>query len=309
MFLSSLLRRIAIATACTVPVQALAEGATSLPRQLQQIGFVDDTGAAIRIEAGDALRTVSQEVPAAVCHLHNDVAPELSAKLLREGLDNFDLMVNALLNGDPNFGITGGEERPKMRRLIEDVKASWEPLRIAGEQILANPSNEAAVEVFYANASDMLDQTYYLLSELEGQYTNPVELLYSDAMLLEVSGRQSMLSQRLSYLSCLVWSGAADETYVDLLNTAAGRFKFAMGALQNGAPELGIQPPPTEEIADKLDYMSEDFDVLSEHLVTVMNTGTLQQEAAAALYTILADKMYTMNEVAHLYATYAKRIY
>ncbi len=309
MFLSAIRRSAAIAAACGLPASTMAEGATSLLSQIHTIGFVEDTGAAIRIEAGDALRTISQEVPAAVCHLHNGVAPELSAKLLREGLDNFDLMVDALLNGNPDFGIIGGEERGKTKRLIEEIQASWAPLRTAGEEILSDPSDESAVEVFYANASDMLDKTYYLLSEMEGQYTNPVELLYSDAMLLEVAGRQSMLSQRLSYLSCLVWSGAADDNYVDLLNTAAGQFKFAMAAMQNGAPDLGIQPPPTEEIATKLGEMASDFDVISGHLVTVMDTGNLEAEAASSLYTILADKMYKMDEIAHLYAVYSKRVY
>ncbi|MEM9787468.1 MAG: type IV pili methyl-accepting chemotaxis transducer N-terminal domain-containing protein [Pseudomonadota bacterium] len=309
MSISSLLRSAAVTLACALPVTATAEGVTPLLAQFQQIGFVDDTGAAIRIEAGDVLRTVSQEVPAAVCHLHNNVSSELSTKLLREGLDNFDLMVDALLNGNPEFGIVGGEERAKTRRLLEELQAAWGPLRAAGENVLADPSNDSAVEVMYANASEMLEKSYYLLSELEGQYANPVELLYSDAMLLEVSGRQSMLSQRLSFLSCLVWSGAADDTYIELLNTASEQFKFAMGALRNGAPELGIQPPPTEEIAAKLDYMASDFEVISGHLVTVMETGALDTASAESLYAILADKMYTMNEVAHLYAMYSKRVY
>lgn len=309
MFLSSIPRCVAVLTAFALPIPAMADGATSLLSRINTVGFVDDTGAAIRIEAGDALRTISQEVPAAVCHLHNGVASELSAKLLREGLDKFDLMADALLNGDSNFGIIGGEERVKTRRMIEEVQASWAPLREAGEGVLADPSNESAVKVFYANASDMLDKTYRLLSEMEGQYANPVELLYSDAMLLEVAGRQSMLSQRLSYLSCLVWSGAADETYSELLNTAAGQFKFAMRAMQSGAPDLGIQPPPTEEIAAKLGEMAADFDVISGHLVTVIETGALDAEAAASLYAILADKMYKMDEIAHLYAVYSKRVY
>lgn len=309
MFDKVTLRAVAATAFLTVPGVATAEGATTLLAQFQQIGFVDDTGAAIRIEAGDALRTISQEVPAAACHLHNGVATELSAKLLLEGVQNFDVMADALLHGNAQYGIVGGEERAKTIRLIEEIQVAWAPLKAASEQILADPSDESALEVLYANASDMLDQTYYLLSELEGQYANPVELLYSDALLLEVAGRQSMLSQRLSFLGCLVWSGAADETYIDLLNTAAGQFKFGMAAMQNGAPELGIQPPPTPEIAAKLEYMSSDFDVIAGHLVTIMETGNLAADNADELYAILAEKMYTMNDVAHLYALHSKRVY
>lgn len=301
-------RALAVAVVCSMPVAAQSDVPARVA-QLQSAGFLDDTGNAIRIEAGDALRTVSQEVPAAVCHLHNGITPELSARLLREGLDTFDLMANALLNGNSELGIIGGEEREKTIRLIEEIQTEWAPLRAAGEDILQDPSNESAVELIYAKSSFMLDKTYYLLSEIEGQYANPVELLYSDALLLEVSGRQSMLTQRLSYLACLVWSGAADETYVSLLTTTAEQFKFGMRALSNGAPELGVQPPPTEEIAAKLEYAAGDFNILAQHLVTVMDTGELDRDAAASVYRILADKMYTMNDVAHLYALYAKRVY
>ncbi|MEJ6403235.1 type IV pili methyl-accepting chemotaxis transducer N-terminal domain-containing protein [Yoonia sp. 2307UL14-13] len=271
--------------------------------------FVEDTGAANRIEAGDILRTVSQEVAAAVCHFHNGVAPDLSEKLLNEGIGKFDVMLDALLNGNENLGIVGGEERRKTIALLEQVGASWQPTRDAALGVIAEPTDTSAVNVVYGSATTLLDQTYLLLSELEGEYANPVELLQADVMLLEVSGRQSMLTQRLSYLACRAWSGTADANYKETLATTLSQFDFAMGALRNGMPEMGIMPPPTDEIADLLERAAADWTVIEGHIATMNDADIADTETADALYRMLADKMYTMEEVAHQYALYSKRVY
>ncbi|MEL6838642.1 MAG: type IV pili methyl-accepting chemotaxis transducer N-terminal domain-containing protein [Pseudomonadota bacterium] len=293
------------------PIVAHAElnGPATAKPSYQEVGFVEDTGAAIRIEAGDELRVVSQEVPSAVCHLHNGVAQELSAELVIEGIEKFDRMFNALMNGDPDFGIIGGEERARTLRLMEELSGLWIPVRDAAYAVHNNPADTAAVSVVYTSASDLLDKTSVLLSELEAEYSNPVELLYEDAMLLEVSGRQAMLSQRISYLACRKWSGSADDEYIGLLRTAASQYDFAMQALQNGAPELGIKPPPTEEIALALQTVADDSALIREKMSSLFDDGTLTPDRAADLYTILADKMHKLEKIAHLYAEYSKRVY
>lgn len=271
--------------------------------------FVTDTGASNRIEAGDVLRTVSQEIPSAVCHLHNGVAPETSVKLMNQGIAKFDLMLDALINGNEAIGIVGGEERRKTMVLLEELETLWQPVRAASLAVQNDPTDVAALNVVYDNASLMLDKTYYLLSELEGQYANPVELMQSDVMLLEVSGRQAMMSQRISYLACRKWSGAVDADYVEALKTSMQQFGFGMNALRNGMPEVGINPPPTEAISLLLDQAAADWDVVSRHVETISQTGAIDDAGATELYELLADKMYKMEEVAHLYAEYAKRIY
>ncbi|MEL6838641.1 MAG: hypothetical protein AAFP85_05075 [Pseudomonadota bacterium] len=282
---------------------------TSLFADTQDAGFVEDTGAALRIEAGDELRVVSQEVPSAVCHLHNGVAPELAADLLIEGVEKFDRLLSALMVGDADFGIIGGEEKPRTIRLLDDLQVDWKTMRAAALSVHDNPNDETSVSLVYGMASDMLEKTYVVLSELEAEYSNPVELLYSDAMLLEVSGRQAMLTQRISYLACRKWSSSADNEYIDLLRTATEQYRFAMQAMQNGAPELGVNPPPTPEIDAALHAVGDDTELVLGKIDTLFETGALSAERAADLYAIMADKMHKMEKIAHLYAEYSKRVY
>lgn len=311
----SLTNRIASLTlAIALPSFAAAEatvhevGGTTVELLLQS-QFVEDTGAANRIEAGDILRTVSQEIPSAVCHLHNGVSTDTSIALLNEGVAKFDLMMDALMNGNSALGIIGGEERRKTRVLMEEIQTIWEPFRASAISVRENPADNQSLGVIYDHATKLLELTSLLLSELEGEYANPVELLQSDVMLLEVAGRQSMMTQRMSYLACRVWSGSADDAYIADLGTTAQQFNFAMTAMRNGMPEVGINPPPTEEIASLLEVAASDWDVVTGHLDAISATGNPGEAVTSELYEMLADKMHKMEEIAHLYAEFSKRVY
>lgn len=302
--------RIACLPALLIPSHLAAELSVTLPSgEIVQIGYVEDSGASVRIELADKLRTVSQEVPAAVCHLHNEVDVADAEELLHDGADNFEALLMALLNGDESLGIMKAETRERTRREIQDIRESWFPINAAANAVLENHGDVESVALVYDHASELLEKTSHLLSELEGEYTNPVELLYSDAMLIEVSGRQAMLTQRLAYLACRVWSGSADAEYVDFLKTAMSQFNFAMDAMRNGAPNLGINPPPTPEIAAALEDIASDFEIIMAHLNTVVETQALDETSAAELYHLLGAKMYKIEDVAHMYGEYSKRIY
>lgn len=274
-----------------------------------QVQFVEDTGSANRVVAGDVLRTVSQEIPSAVCHLHNNVASGTSAELLMEGVGKFDLMLDALINGNEDLSIIGGEERRKTKTMLEDLQSAWGPFREAALKVHNDPSDKVALTIVYDNASAMLDQTYALLTEIEAQYANPVEFMQSDVMLLEVAGRQAMMTQRMSYLACRQWSGAATDNYVEELRTTADRFDFAMNAMRNGMPEVGIKPPPTDEIASLLDEAASDWSIITGHLDVISTSDDPGDDVTTDLYELLAVKMHKMEEVAQLYTEFAKRDY
>ena len=302
-------RPAALALLLCFPGLGFANEEAVSPEQLVEVGFVEDTGAAERIEAGDRLRVLSQAVPAAVCHLHNGIATDTASEQLAKGLAEFELLSAALLDGNEALGIIGSEDRRRTRVMIEELRQAWQPMHDAANAVLADSADAAAVATAYGLASAMLDQSYEVLSTIEGQYSNPTEILASDTMLLEIAGRQSMMTQRLAFLSCRMWSGAADDTYKDLLNQASSRFELAFGAMIHGAPELGISAPPTAEIAAALDAISADCGLVIAKLNSLVETGQKDAEAAAELYRLLTEKTDAMDEIAHMYAAYSKRIY
>lgn len=291
-----------VATASTI----LKDGRLVLAEQLQ---FVDDTGAANRIVAGDILRTLSQEIPAAVCHLHNAVGVNEATEMLSISVAKFDAITQALLNGDEAMGIIGGETRRKTIFELEALIATWEPKREAAMAILADPTNVEAAQIIYDSADPMLDKTYHLLSELEGEYANPVELLHSDMMLLEVSGRMAAMTQRMAYEACRVWSGDDSAEVVAKLDESVSIFEASMDALSNGMPSLGVAAPPTSEIAANLEAVAADWDVLRDYLSAVRSGSEVSPQVREDLYHRLALKLYKVEELEELYQDYSKRVY
>lgn len=275
----------------------------------KKLVFIEDTGAANRIVAGDLLRVLSQEIPSAACHLHNEVSTEEATQLLSLSVAKFSAVAEALLNGNEQMGILGAEERLKTRLKIESIMADWHPVEEAARKVLADPSDDEAVQIIYDSTDDMMEKTYILLSELEGQYSNPVELLQSDVLLLEVSGRMAAMTQRIAYEACRVWSGDADEEYTAALLEAKGIFDASLTALTHGMPELGIKPAPNDDIATALNAIAQDWDVVSSHLRAVLSDTSTADSLHADLYQRLADKLFKAEELIELYQAYSKRVY
>ena len=245
------------------PVAVLADTSThnSLADNqphFMQASFVDDTGAANRIIAGDLLRTLSQEIPAAVCHLHNDIDVEEATALLASSVARFDATILALLNGNESMGIIGGETRRKTIAELENLIVDWAPIHDAALAVITDPTDATAAAIVYGSTDTMFEKTYHLLSNLEGEYAIPTEVLQADIMLLEVSGRMAAMTQRMAYEACRIWSGETSDELVSDLEMTVQVFEASMNALRGGLPELGIQPAPTPEISAGLDDVASD---------------------------------------------------
>ena len=272
-------------------------------------GFVADEGAANRIVAGDMLRSLSQEIPAAVCHLHNNIDVAEAAEVLAYSIDAFDTITDALLYGNEEIGIIGEETRRKTIVQLQDLKAAWDPIHIAAQTVLDTPADSEATRTVYESTNSMMDQTYRLLVEIEGEYSNPTEILQTDLMLLEVSGRMAAFNQRLAYEACRVWSHDSNEEMVEDLLKTMSYYESSLEALTLGMPSMGIQPPPTEEIANKLAEIGDHWSEVHDQLVFIAEGNEFPVADREALYHDLIIKLHQIEELEVLYQDHSKRIF
>ena len=277
--------------------------------QLQMAGFVKDAGAANRIVGGDILRALSQEIPAAVCHLHNNVDVEEAAELLSHSVEVFDVVADALLHGNEELGIIGAEQRRKTIVELEQLIADWQPVHDAALAVLADPGDAASAEIVYGSSEPMYEKTYHLLANLEGEYSNPSEVLASDVMLLEIVGRMAAMNQRLAFDACMVWSHTGDGHHADDLLETMSIYENSLTALTVGMPALGIAPPPTEEIAAKLAEVGAMWRDCHDLLVRIAAGEETTLAERGALYHDLAAKLHAVEALEEMYQDYAKRIY
>ncbi len=283
---------------------------TRTPHRPQLIEFDRDSDAANRIVAADLLRSLSQEIPAAVCHLHQGISVAEARGLLQHSVETFDRVANALLHGDESLGVIGSEARPRIVMELEALIKDWAPIRDASLTVLAQPDNAEAAQAIYDSNEVMYDKTYKFLAHLEGQYANGSELLASDMMLLEVVGRMAVTNQRLAYDACQVWSHDADAAHIaeDLLKTMS-IYENSLTALSVGMPSMGIEPPPSKVISEKLDEIGDHWKEIHDKLIVVSTGVEISIEDREWLYHELAVKLHAIEELERLYENHAKRIY
>ena len=293
----------------TLAVATLTMGMPVSAAGIFKTGFVEDLGAADRIEAGERIRTLTQKLGSAACHLHAEVDVEVSEKILNAGVAEFDKLIDALEFGDESLHIIGGEEKPRMLRHIASLRKEWAVVRPAYKLIKADHQDREALEVIFDETNKMLKAASILVAELEGEYTNPTELLQSDMLLIEVSGQQAMATQRLSFEACRIWSGHGNEKDREELKQYTAQFEFAVKALLTGQPQLGLMPAPNAAIADKLTKAVSDWDDIRWKLENLAENSSISTEEATKLCRILFKKMAVMEKVSHMYVEHSRRVY
>jgi len=261
-----------------------------------------ETGAAERLDVADMLRTLSQEIPAVACHLHNGMAPDTSRSLLSEAQMQFTANLDALEFGDPQRNIYSAEERRKTLRDVHALREVWGPLTEQLTALAENPADTAALRIIQTENTALFDLSNHLLSELEGEYANPAELTERDVIMLEIAGRQEMLTQKISKEACAVWSGNGNS---EDLAASIRRFEQGLNALLDGFPALGIPPAPTPEIKASLTEIRKGWNNSKAHLDNVLN-NSLEDPDKPVLFDLLNKKTMQFAEVVHLYADHSK---
>lgn len=295
-----------IATALALPASAmdLANLPVVKAAGVHQTAIEDTDGAAERLDAAERLRTLTQEVASVACHLYNGVAVEQSKALLTQSQAEIVRILDALEFGDTSLGIIGEEFRLKTIHEISAARDIWAPMDTAVEVLLSDFSNQDAVGVIKARNEEFFEISARLLAEIAGQYANPFELTQLDALLIDIAGRQSMLTQKIAKEACEIWTGNRSPDRIDALRASVDMFHLGINALHDGLPALGIIPAPTEAIKVGLEELLLDWDIVKADLEAVIS-GDVTTEIEEDLYTRLNDKMYKMDKIVHLYSAFA----
>ncbi|MEO0829030.1 MAG: type IV pili methyl-accepting chemotaxis transducer N-terminal domain-containing protein [Pseudomonadota bacterium] len=160
------------------------------------------SGAIERVDAADRLLIASEELASAACHLHAGVAADEARSRVLKKLELFPRTIEALEFGASDLGIHGAETRRKTLKQIHAMRTIWTemetPLRTLTEQGIPDPQKAA----LKASNVELVNTAENLFTEISGEYANPFELLAVDLLLLNISGRQALLAQRVAKEAC-----------------------------------------------------------------------------------------------------------
>ena len=268
--------------------------------------FVEDNGASARVDSSGKLRMLSQRVTAAACYVRAGVDTENTLPALMGAATEFEAILDALEFGDPDRGIIGAEVRRRTIVGLEKLRNEfWAPVAEHASLIASGAGDGDTMAVMAELSEPLLEFAKRMVSEISGQYSDPTILLQADAMLIDVSGRQRMLSQRISKNACLLGTGLGSEATLAELTATMSVFETSLFALYHGMPEAGIKTPPTQEISDGLAGVIARWQELQPVLASVV-TGGANTESLAIVYTQTTAMTAEMNAVVGLYGEASK---
>ena len=292
--------------AAMTAVAALAGAAHAETTKPVRAAFVEDIGAQERINFSGKLRMLSQRIPSAACHLAKGIDPEGAKALLQGATAEFEKILTGLEFGDADLKIKGAEPRRKTVAQIHDLRAKWEPMKAAAEAMAAGDTSQKNLDAILSQNMTVLGSAKVLVSDLVAQYSDPASMLQSHAMLIDISGRQRMLTQKMSKESCMVASGLGTAETVEHLQGTMSMFEVSLSALMRGMPDAGIIPPPNADISSGLNTVYFNWNEIKPTLEAVVAGARIDDSADTAKFQNLNTAMANMNKVVGMYTAAAK---
>ena len=122
---------------------------------------------------------------------------------------------------------------------------------------------------------------------------------------VNISGRQRMLSQRISKAACFLNIGVQTDGHPNQLQDAVALFETSLQALRHGDESMGLGPEQNAEIREALLKVAGDWDTFSQNFQMALSSGMVPRPALAGIdesgLHLLADMNRTVNKTASIY--------
>lgn len=298
----------ALAVVATVLCSSTAIAQTAAePTTAIDVNFEIESDGADRIVLAGKLRTLTQEVAAASCAVTSGIDVEEAHDVLEQATADFDRYIVALRDGDEGLHILGPEENGRIKRDLAHVQEEWMAIHGAIDSVIGNHDDVDGAHVIDDHNLALLELTTVLSSDISARYSHPYEMTAADAMMIEIAGRQLMLTQKMAKDSCEVWTGYhAEEAKVDLAATMQ-IFETSLHALRFGMPDAGLQAAPNDVIRADLDILLERWDVIKVNQQTLVDGGELNEEQKTEIFHDLLLELYDLEHLLDDYKDHAER--
>ncbi|KMW57087.1 Methyl-accepting chemotaxis protein [Candidatus Rhodobacter oscarellae] len=205
-----------------------------------------------KINIAGRQRMLSQRMTRAACFVAIGVAADQSEKIMRAAMAEFESARQSIRFGGGDMELMPEQSAPVLKELTE-VDRLWP---VVNRAILDVTEKGADVSDLAALSVDLLVQANDVVQALEVAYQDALEMPEL-ARLINVSGRQRMLTQRATKEMCLIAAGADKDAMGAALGKTVSLFDRSLEGLRFGSQELDLIGAPTAELEFQLEHVAE----------------------------------------------------
>lgn len=247
-------------TACATIMAMGALVTTSVAPSPADAQFIDRAlydGGKARVNRSASLRSLTEKVASASCRFEAGIDAAKAEADLASAREDFDAILAGLEKGDNALGMPGAETRARTLAAISATADLWQPIEGAANRMLGGTASGSDAATISQSYDALFEQTVVLAADVSGQYSDPQELLQSDATVLNFAVRQRALAYRMTRAMCELATGTGGADTASELGETVDLFERTLTALRDGFPDAGINPPPNDAVKNSLDQTFE----------------------------------------------------
>ena len=265
---------------------------------------VTPASVATRIDLAGRQRMLVERMASQFCYARSQVDTFDSLDELKASLELFHQTHSGFKRGDDSLGLFA-EGDASLNKAWNQVNLLWVPVKGLYEQILAG---EFVTEEDFALANGLTNEVRArandMVARLRAVYAENLNegSGVGDALLIDLYGRQRMLSQKLSKEVCLVAAGYELDATKAELEATLKLFERSLGAFIEGLPVAGVPKPPTDEIAQQLAVANDIWTEISYVPQTTVTGGSLGIADLSVFRKGASDFLREMNKAVGMLA-------
>ncbi|MEM9009829.1 MAG: type IV pili methyl-accepting chemotaxis transducer N-terminal domain-containing protein [Pseudomonadota bacterium] len=275
---------------------------TPVPLAAQEI---TSESVATRIDVAGRQRMLTQRMAKFFCFARSGVDAVANVQKLIQARDLYAVSHRGLAFGDAEMNLFE-EAEESVVRVWNDVDLMWGPL----DQVYTTALNgELVSEEDFDRAmrltSEVMRRNNDMVAQLRAAYADQIgDGGLGAAVLIDLYGRQRMLSQKMAKEVCLMARGHnLDQTRPELAATLE-LFESSLRAFMEGLAVAGVPAPPTPEIAEQL-ALANEYWVPIRPIAAAVAGGQGASLSELATFNIEIDKfLVEMNKAVGMLAAH-----